>query len=58
MAVKVGNNDVKSIPGIKKVMLGDREVWPNYYLDIKPKILWLTPYGTNDVFSNTDWRIE
>ena len=60
MPIKVGNKDVKSIPGVKKVMVGDTEVWPGFhpYLDIEPKILWVTPYGTNDVLSNTDWRVE
>ena len=28
------------------------------YLRIDPEILWLVDWGTNDVYSNTAWRVD
>ena len=27
------------------------------YLEISPEVIWVNPWGTNDVFSNTSWNI-
>lgn len=27
------------------------------YLEIRPEVIWVNPWGTNDVFSNTSWNI-
>ena len=28
------------------------------YLEIDPEVLWLTDWGLNDVYSNTNWIVE
>lgn len=28
------------------------------YLEIEPHILWITDWGSNDVYSNTDWIVQ
>ena len=58
--IKIGTKEIKEIPGIERVYVGSTEVWPCFapYLEIHPEVIWLTPYASNDVLSNTDWNID
>lgn len=60
MAIKVGDKDVNMGGGIAAVYAGESKVWPVFvpYLEIEPQILWVNDWGTNDVYSNTDWLVE
>ena len=58
MAVKIGNRDVV-LPNIDKIYLGNKLVYPAYYLEIDPEIVWLfEDWASNDVYSNTVWRVD
>lgn len=56
--IREGGKDIVDVPGFSKVYSGADLVWPAYYLDISPEIVWLTPWAENDVYSNTSWNIE
>ena len=50
---------------VVKIMLGDRRIYPassDKYLDVYPKVLWLTDFNelSKDVTitSNTEWKVE
>lgn len=59
MAIAIGAMEIDDIAGIEAVYVGSTQVWPMFkpYLEIEPKIIWVNPYGSNDVLSNTDWNI-
>lgn len=58
MAIKIGTTDIVDIPGYSAVYVGRKKVWPVPYLDIEPKIVWMTTWAENDVLSNTSWNVE
>ena len=61
MAIRIGSEEIQDMGGgIAAVYAGESKVWPVFvpYLEIEPQILWVNPWGTNDVLSNTDWIID